>query len=489
MGTELRGVSARLQGAWTFAADKTLLHYRGSRGSHNVYYHFVHSRLKSLGFASIRYEICFNIRYEKVNCTSCTCSWFSDSAPSCLSESDNTATLSTTVTMSSSTGPVGYREIQFPDISNNRRRRQNICSLFHQIALDEHLRIHVDNITLDAFILVAYANVLGMYCGATDVLLSLEGLDGMHSPFRLQWDETTTWLNALEVASVGLKQTKQQQPGSPLTSQPLEVLELAADRSPFIAVFRGSSRATSCSPAESPSPTSTLLSRLPLLIHAGDGFLHLHSPSNRFCSSVSSMLLRQIVAVIAQALADATQKLAAPLHLNNDLASVVEALPENERTTCYSHIPPARFATDYILPHSTSNPNATAVQWYPDLSPDAAVLRTPECLTYNDLNCTANRFARFLLGRGLAPEDRVAVSMDRDLVFHSVFLGILRAGGCYVPVSPSSLCVSPCSRLHHTDRPGTTYGKEDFHCEKFLGEICYYVVSVPCTQSFWGFIN
>lgn len=387
----------------------------------------------------------------------------------------------------SSTGPVGsyLRAIQLPDISNDRRRHQNVRSLFHQIALDEHLRIHVDNITLDAFILVAYANVLGMYCGATDMLLSLEGLDGTPSPFRLQWDQNTTWLNALEVASVALEQTKQQQSGSPSTSRPLEVLELAADRSPFIAVFRDSSRATTCSP----SPISTLLSQLPLLIHVGDGFLHLHSPSNRFCSSVSSMLLRQIVAVVAQALADATQKIAAPLHLNNDLASVVEALPEHERTIYYSHIPPARFATDYILPHSTSNPNATALQWYPDLSPDTVALRTPECLTYNDLNCTANRFARFLLGRGLAPEDRVAVSMDRDLMFHSVFFGILRAGGCYVPVSPSCLCVSPCPRLRHTDRSGTTYGKETFHCKEFLGKICYYVVSFPCTRSFWGFIN
>jgi hypothetical protein len=31
MGTELCGVSAHLQGAWMFTADKTLLHYHGSR--------------------------------------------------------------------------------------------------------------------------------------------------------------------------------------------------------------------------------------------------------------------------------------------------------------------------------------------------------------------------------------------------------------------------------------------------------------------------
>lgn len=345
--------------------------------------------------------------------------------------------------MSSAGGPVGgYRTVQLPDFSNNRRRHHNVHLLFNQIALDEHLCIHVNTITLDALILVSYANMLGMYCGATDVLLSLEGLDGTPSPFRLQWDETTTWLNALEVANVALKQTRLQS-ASPSTSQPLKVLELAEDQSPFIAVFRDSSRATS----DSSSAISALLSQLPLLIHTGDGFLHLHSPSNWFCSSMASMLLRQIVAVVTQALADVTQKIAAPLHLNKDLASVVEALPEHERATYYSHIPPARFATDYILPHSTSNPDATAVQWYPDLSPDTAVLvlRTPECLSYSDLNHAANRFARFLLGRGLSPEDRVAVCMDRDLMFHSVLFGILRAGGCYVPVSVGFLCVSPCS--------------------------------------------
>ncbi|KAH0827172.1 hypothetical protein J3R83DRAFT_4863 [Lanmaoa asiatica] len=324
-----------------------------------------------------------------------------------------------------------YRAIQLPDLSNNRRRYHNVRSLFHQLALDEYLCVHVDNITLDALILVAYANVLGMYCGATDVLLSLEGLDGTPSPFRLQWDDTTTWLSAFEVASVVLKQTRQQS-ASPSTSQPLEVLELVADQSPFIAVFRDSSRAT----GYSSSAISALLPRLPLLIHTEDGFLHLHSPSNCFCSSMASMLLRQIVAVVAQALADLTQRIAVPLHMNNDLTSVVEALPEHERATYYSHIPPARFATDYILPHSTSNPDATAVQWHPDVSPDTAVLRTPECLSYSDLNHTANRFARFLLGRGLSPEDRVAVCMDRDLMFHSVFFGILRAGGCYVPIDP-----------------------------------------------------
>ena len=334
-----------------------------------------------------------------------------------------------------------YKTIQLPDFSDNRRRHSSVHSLFHQITLDEHLCTHVDNITLDALILVAYANVLGMYCAATDVLLSLEGSVGTPFPFRLQWNETTTWQNALGVAIPALKQTRQQSAASHTTSQPFEVLELSADQSPFIAVFRDSSRATS-------SPSSGALAvtsrRLPLLIHAGDGSLQLHSSPVQFCSSVAYMFLRQVAAVVTKAFTDATLKIAAPLCLDNDLISVVEALPEHKRATYYSHIRPARLSTDYILPHSTSDPDATAVQWYPELSLETVVLRTPECLSYGDLNHAANRFARFLLSRGLSREDRVAVCMDRDLVFHSVLFGILRAGACYVPVGVDFLCTSSC---------------------------------------------
>ncbi|KAI6036051.1 hypothetical protein BKA83DRAFT_4622833 [Pisolithus microcarpus] len=37
---------------------------------------------------------------------------------------------------------------------------------------------------------------------------------------------------------------------------------------------------------------------------------------------------------------------------------------------------------------------------------------------------------------GLLPEDRVAVCMDRNPMFHVVLFGILRSSGCHVPVDP-----------------------------------------------------
>ncbi|KAG9318679.1 hypothetical protein JVU11DRAFT_774 [Chiua virens] len=337
--------------------------------------------------------------------------------------------------MSSVSVPVNYNVVQLPDFSNNRSNR-NIQPIFHQVALGDHFRVQVDRATLDGFILVAYAYVLGMYCGVTDVLLALEPLDVLHSQFRFQWDESTTWLNALDVARMALTGTQSGENClTPLSSQALKVSVVSVDRSPVIAIFRDSSRSDSY-PF---SAISSLLSpsQLPFLIHTSDGFLHLYSSSNHFSSSMASLFLRQIAAVAARALADASRKIAAPLHLNGDLTSVAEALPAHERVTYYPHIPQACFATDYILPHSTSTPDAAAVQWYSELSTDTArALLTPEFLSYGDLDHAANRFARFLLAKGLSREDRVAVCMDRDLMFHSVLFGILRAGGCYVPIDP-----------------------------------------------------
>ncbi|MGW0816565.1 non-ribosomal peptide synthetase [Streptomyces viridiviolaceus] len=56
--------------------------------------------------------------------------------------------------------------------------------------------------------------------------------------------------------------------------------------------------------------------------------------------------------------------------------------------------------------------------------------------TYADLNTRANRVARALLGEGLRPEDTVAVVTERDLHWAAGVLGVLKAGGVYLPVDP-----------------------------------------------------
>ncbi len=74
------------------------------------------------------------------------------------------------------------------------------------------------------------------------------------------------------------------------------------------------------------------------------------------------------------------------------------------------------------------------VRRHPDL--DAAV-HQDTTLTYDGLNRWANRIAADLLDRGLRAEDVVAVRLPRGLPWMATVIGILKAGGCYLPVDPT----------------------------------------------------
>jgi amino acid adenylation domain-containing protein/non-ribosomal peptide synthase protein (TIGR01720 family) len=56
--------------------------------------------------------------------------------------------------------------------------------------------------------------------------------------------------------------------------------------------------------------------------------------------------------------------------------------------------------------------------------------------TYAELETASNNFAGNLLAKGLLPDDRVAVIATRSINLLPVILGIMKAGGVYVPVDP-----------------------------------------------------
>ncbi|MFI8192534.1 non-ribosomal peptide synthase/polyketide synthase [Streptomyces sp. NPDC085946] len=68
-------------------------------------------------------------------------------------------------------------------------------------------------------------------------------------------------------------------------------------------------------------------------------------------------------------------------------------------------------------------------------TPDAVALRDGDRrLTYRELADWSDRLAARLLAGGLAPEDRVALLMDRSAELVAAQLAVLKAGGAYVPV-------------------------------------------------------
>jgi len=65
-----------------------------------------------------------------------------------------------------------------------------------------------------------------------------------------------------------------------------------------------------------------------------------------------------------------------------------------------------------------------------------AVIFGETALTYGELNARANRLAHHLIGRGVAPETKVGIAVERSLEMVVGLLAILKAGGAYVPLDP-----------------------------------------------------
>ena len=70
-------------------------------------------------------------------------------------------------------------------------------------------------------------------------------------------------------------------------------------------------------------------------------------------------------------------------------------------------------------------------------TPDARVICfAQEQLTYDELNARANQLAHYLAGLGVVPEARVGICIERSIEMVVGLIGILKAGGSYVPLDP-----------------------------------------------------
>lgn len=72
------------------------------------------------------------------------------------------------------------------------------------------------------------------------------------------------------------------------------------------------------------------------------------------------------------------------------------------------------------------------------LTPDAtAIVCDGKEISYDELNCQANAVARQLQALGIIPGCRVGVRMEKTAALVAALLGVLKAGGTYLPIHPS----------------------------------------------------
>lgn len=74
-----------------------------------------------------------------------------------------------------------------------------------------------------------------------------------------------------------------------------------------------------------------------------------------------------------------------------------------------------------------------------------AAIFKDKAITYGELNRRANQLAHYLVANGIGPEKRVGLCIERSFEMIIGILGILKAGGCYVPLDPEY----PESRLEY----------------------------------------
>ena len=81
---------------------------------------------------------------------------------------------------------------------------------------------------------------------------------------------------------------------------------------------------------------------------------------------------------------------------------------------------------------------APAVEQQARRTPDrVAVVYGQQALTYGELDRRANRLANHLAGLGVGPDVLVGLLVERSLDMVVSLLGILKAGGGYVPLDPT----------------------------------------------------
>lgn len=135
--------------------------------------------------------------------------------------------------------------------------------------------------------------------------------------------------------------------------------------------------------------------------------------------------------------------------------SQLDLLGSDDRTALLAHSHGELIPT----PHTTV---VAVLEAACDASPDSIALASDDVeLTYRELHRRSNRLARWLIGRGVGPEDVVALRMTTSVEFIVAMFAVLKAGAAYMPLDPAL----PNDRIEYLmsdARPHVVLGGQEF---------------------------
>ncbi|MFB7474170.1 non-ribosomal peptide synthase/polyketide synthase [Kitasatospora sp. NPDC056184] len=159
--------------------------------------------------------------------------------------------------------------------------------------------------------------------------------------------------------------------------------------------------------------------------------------ADRFERATADLLARRLVTLLGAATTDPGQTVSAlELLVDDERERVLERWNDTARPVAVDSLP-ALFARQVV-----ERPDAPAISF------------RGATLSYARLDALANRLAHDLLRRGVTPESRIGVLMERSETLAVTLLGIVKAGAVYVPLSPTA----PDGRLEWMlDQAGVAY--------------------------------
>ncbi|TFK76388.1 peptide synthetase [Pluteus cervinus] len=302
----------------------------------------------------------------------------------------------------------GYHPVQWPDLAAHRFPQKDPYSVQLDISP-----------VCESILVAVLARVLGAYTGTSDLLVAV----GQTATFvRVTWSTTSTWSQVTETIFHDIRENA----GRIFLADIRRVLDLDERQTPCLAQF--------CSGPAHPNPSD-----FPLVVWhntANSSLTVLTSPVYAH-PSVAKQLLAQVVHLAQLAASQLDALVHDTFSLPADLLSIHERVQDADLPGQYPRPQLVSFVYEYLTARAQTHPNHVAMRWYPSLSADSSQsIHSHEEITYLQLDQRSNQFSRWLIASGLGVEDRVAVCMARDLTFHVAMIGIMKAGGCYVPIDP-----------------------------------------------------